>query len=105
MYDDTQLEPVVTADPVDVEKEVIEILHRRLGTHGDYEAKSKYTQHAKSLMRSTPNWNLLADHQKQSLETITEKIGRILYGDPAFPDHWLDIIGYINLAINPKVEP
>ena len=40
----------------------------------------------------------LSDTQKESLEMIVHKIGRILAGDPSFQDHWDDIAGYAKIA-------
>lgn len=43
-------------------------------------------------------WAKLADDQKQALETIADKIARILNGDPNYLDNWHDIIGYAKLV-------
>lgn len=45
-----------------------------------------------------PGWERLADDQKQALETIADKIARILNGDPNYIDNWHDIIGYATLV-------
>jgi hypothetical protein len=64
-------------------------------THGSLAENSKYMQAAKVLMRGQPNWNNeMKDFQRESLDMIQHKIGRILHGDPDYLDHWDDIAGY-----------
>ena len=46
----------------------------------------------------TPNWSKLAPDQRESLEMVAHKIGRILNGDPDYHDSWRDIVGYAKLV-------
>jgi len=48
--------------------------------------------------RRQRNQPALTNQQKESLEMILLKCGRILSGDPSFADHWDDIAGYAKLA-------
>ncbi|MCO5157554.1 MAG: hypothetical protein M9945_12540 [Aquamicrobium sp.] len=75
-----------------------QLLAERKSTHGEYRDHAAYTQAIKSLCRSSDNWSSLQDHQKETLEMIAHKIGRILAGDPNFDDHWRDISGYAKLT-------
>ena len=43
-------------------------------------------------------WAKLEQTQRESLDMIAHKIGRILAGDPDFRDHWDDIAGYAKLV-------
>jgi hypothetical protein len=45
------------------------------------------------------NWALLSASQKEALEMIAHKIGRILNGDPNYDDSWRDIAGYAELIV------
>jgi hypothetical protein len=36
--------------------------------------------------------------QREAIDMICHKLGRILSGDPSHPDHWLDIQGYARCA-------
>ena len=36
--------------------------------------------------------------QREGLEMIAHKVGRILAGNPSFPDHWFDIEGYARIT-------
>ena len=76
----------------------MEVLEVRAKTHGSYEENSRFCQAIKSLMQSTPNWNRLDAHQKETLEMIAHKISRLCYGDPNFVDSWKDLAGYAKLT-------
>lgn len=75
-----------------------ELLAARKSTHGEYREHARYTQAIKALIHSSPNWEGMEDHQKETLEMIAHKIGRILAGDASFDDHWKDISGYAKLT-------
>jgi len=75
-----------------------QLLAERKSTHGEYRDHARYTQTLKNMMHSSPNWAGMEDHQKETLEMIAHKIGRILAGDPNFDDHWKDISGYAKLT-------
>ena len=52
------------------------------------------------VMLASPNWRhgKLASDQRETLDMIAHKIGRILNGDPNYHDSWHDIIGYTKLV-------
>ena len=75
-----------------------EILTQREKTHGKYADVSKLSQTLKEILRDTPNWDVLKDGQKEALEMICNKLGRLLSGDADFRDHWDDIGGYAALG-------
>jgi hypothetical protein len=75
-----------------------EILDQREKTHGKYADVSKLSQTLKEIIRDTPNWDKINDGQKESLEMICNKLGRLLSGDANFRDHWDDIGGYAALG-------
>ncbi len=58
----------------------------------------RITQNLKRAMQDSPNWNSLTDQQREALEMVAHKIGRILNGDPNYHDSWHDIIGYTKLV-------
>lgn len=74
-----------------------ELLKTRGYTHGDFTFNSEVTQNIKFAMKDN-NWSKLPPFQKEALEMIAHKIGRILCGDPNFKDHWDDIAGYAKLV-------
>jgi len=72
-------------------------LEARGSTHGDFKHTSKVCQALSDAMRDSPNWQMLAPWQRESLEMIQHKVARILSGDPLFIDSVRDIIGYAKL--------
>lgn len=57
-------------------------------------------QDLKAVMRATPGWERLTPSQREALEMIQHKIGRVLNGDPMYDDSWRDISGYSTLILN-----
>lgn len=77
---------------------VYEVLQQRAGTHGHYPEHAEISQSLKLTMIHARNWNILTAPQREALEMIAHKIGRILAGDPNHNDHWDDTAGYATLA-------
>lgn len=73
-------------------------LSERGTRYGAFTGHAEITQGIKDVMFSTDNWASLADDQKEALEMVAHKIGRILNGDPNYIDSWHDIIGYTRLV-------
>lgn len=73
-------------------------------THGDFADHARITQRLKDVIlveqvkRTRRGQPRLTDTQKESLDMILHKIGRIVAGEPGFPDHWDDIAGYAKIA-------
>lgn len=65
--------------------------------YGAFKDGADIMQQLKSVMRSTPNWSKLTPSQREALEMIQHKVGRILNGDPNYTDNWHDIKGYAHL--------
>lgn len=72
-------------------------LEDRRSTHGDFLDHATATQHLKMVMHDHPGWDNLDVMQREALDMIAHKIGRVLSGDPNFADHWHDIQGYARL--------
>ena len=70
----------------------------RSRTHGNYKDTAALSQSIKDVLRSGRNWSSLTDSQRESLESISVKLARILNGNANFRDHWDDIVGYGQLA-------
>jgi len=83
-----------TVEELDLDR----ILYERGKVHGDYFAHAEYTQKIKNILHSSRNFDLMNSHQRETLEMIAHKIGRILAGDPHHKDHWADIAGYAKLT-------
>ena len=80
------------------------ILEQRKSQHGEFRDHARITQNLKAMMldpSGESNWNKLSAIQREALEMIVHKIGRILAGNPDHQDHqdhWDDIAGYAKLV-------
>ena len=75
-----------------------ELLAERGKTHGDFTEHAMITQQLKDCMHNHRDWIKLTPVQREALEMIVHKIGRIIAGRPDFRDHWDDIAGYAKLV-------
>lgn len=73
-------------------------LSERGSRYGNFLHHAEITQTLKDVMYATPKWALLMSDQRECLEMIAHKIGRILNGDPHYADSWHDIAGYATLV-------
>lgn len=73
-------------------------LDERGSRYGDFTDHARICQALKDEMVATEGWQRLNDVQRQALEVITDKIARILNGDPNYADNWHDIQGYAKLV-------
>ena len=78
--------------------DINETLAERGNRYGSFTGHAAVTQRLKTTMVGSDKWHLLAPDQKEALEMIAHKIGRILNGDPNYHDSWHDIVGYAKLV-------
>lgn len=80
--------------------DVDSVLDERGKRYGKFEDHAEVTQTLKSVFRARmgEKWDNLADDQKEALEMIAHKLGRIINGDPDYADSWVDIAGYAKLV-------
>lgn len=76
------------------------ILAERGQRYGEFSGHATITQSIKLAMSRAPNWHELTDSQREALEMVAHKIGRIINGDPDYLDSWVDIVGYTQLVID-----
>lgn len=83
-------------------------LSERGARYGKFEDHAKLAMKLKEAMRHPgapafiddyrEGWLRLSPDQMQALDTICDKIARILNGDPNYIDNWRDIQGYAKLV-------
>lgn len=81
------------------------LLAERGKTHGEYRDHARIAQALKDVMRSGPSYALLHDHERETLDMLAHKIGRVLAGNPHFEDHWRDMAGYATLSADRNLPP
>lgn len=79
-------------------KPVDDTLNERGSRYGVFTGHAAIVQDLKSVLHKTPSWETLAPDQKEALDMIVHKMGRILNGDPNYADSWHDIAGYAKLV-------
>ena len=94
-----QIEEQAMFDLMEAEREYEQsLLETRGSTHGDFKDNSDLVQGLKLLVLSRPEWYDLENYQKEAIDMIFHKIGRIMLGDHKFIDSWRDIAGYAELV-------
>ena len=73
-------------------------LAERGARYGDFDEHARITQQIKSALVSGRSWSQCTPSQKECLEMLAHKMGRIVNGDPTYLDSWVDIIGYTRLV-------
>lgn len=76
------------------------LIAERGSRYGKFKDGADIMQSLKDTMRDVDGWNNLTASQKEALDMIQHKIGRILNGDPTYDDSWKDIAGYATLIVN-----
>ena len=78
----------------DIEK----TLKERGDRYGSFFDHAMIAQNLQDTMRKCEGWDMLAPDQKQALTVISDKIARMLNGQPDYRDNWHDIVGYAKLV-------
>lgn len=73
------------------------VLSERGARYGKFVDHARITQSLKTIIDQCDNGKL-SWSQRESLDMIAHKIGRILNGDPNYADSWVDIAGYAKLV-------
>lgn len=77
-----------------------QLITERGSRYGKFKDGAAIMQELKFVMREVDGWHHLTPSQKEALDMIQHKIGRILNGDPTYDDSWKDIAGYATLIVN-----
>lgn len=80
--------------------QIKDVLDARGLQYGHFSENAVLIQALKMVMRTSRNWDSISDVQREALEMIAHKIGRILCGNPDHRDSWTDIAGYATLVQN-----
>tara|TARA_R110002049_G_scaffold101556_10_gene246496 strand:- start:4620 stop:5270 length:651 start_codon:yes stop_codon:yes gene_type:complete len=75
-------------------------INERGERYGKFNEGADIMQDLKNVMRLAPGWKRCTPSQREALEMIQHKIGRVLNGDPTYDDNWRDICGYSQLVLD-----
>lgn len=73
-------------------------LNERGKQYGAFITQSEIAQGIKRIYQAAPQWNNMADDQREALDMFANKLGRLLNGNPDNIDGWHDIAGYATLV-------
>jgi hypothetical protein len=90
--------PPTTLDPYAPKPKRDTLLVTREATHGKFSDTARIAQELKSVIVTAPGYTKLNNAQREVLDMLATKIGRILSGNPLESDHWDDIAGYGKLG-------
>lgn len=95
--DEAELNECIGAPEADATEKLIT---ERGSRYGKFKDGAEIMQKLKTVMREVDGWHNLTPSQREALDMIQHKIGRILNGDPTYDDSWKDIAGYATLIVN-----
>jgi hypothetical protein len=95
--DEDDLNECIGAPEADTTEQLIT---ERGSRYGKFKDGAEIMQELKDVMREVDGWHNLTPSQREALDMIQHKIGRILNGDPTYDDSWKDIAGYATLIVN-----
>lgn len=95
--DEDELNECIGAPEADATEQLI---IERGSRYGKFKDGAEIMQELKTVMREVNGWHDLTPSQREALDMIQHKIGRILNGDPTYDDSWKDIAGYATLIVN-----
>ena len=80
--------------------DITDTLKERGAKYGPFITHAQYSEDINLVFERSPNWGTMKADSKEALRIISNKIGRILNGDPEYDDNWRDISGYATLVLN-----
>lgn len=78
--------------------DIKKVLEERGANYGVFADHAAISQALKGAFRAWPGWEKMLQDQREALDMIAHKIGRIMNGNPHYADSWVDIAGYAMLV-------
>lgn len=78
--------------------EITDIQSERGGRYGTFDSNASTQIALEAIIRSGSSFSKLSPAQVKSLDWCMSKIARIVNGDPAYLDSWVDAESYLNLG-------
>ena len=83
----------------DGKMDIKKTLEERTSIYGNFEQTGYLVQELKNCIRIKTGWGETTHPQREAIEMIFHKIGRIISGDPFYIENWRDICGYSQLIV------
>lgn len=103
-YEGNEMQSVIIAQrervtSINDDRLVQALIAERGSRYGKFADGAEIMQYLKSFIHQTEGWSRLTTSQREALDMIQHKIGRVLNGDPNYDDNWKDIAGYATLIV------
>jgi hypothetical protein len=72
--------------------------------YGIYQDTARIAQNIKRAFRASPNWEVLPDYIKESMDMLANKMARMLNGDWEHDDNLFDGANYLLIALRSMRE-
>jgi len=79
--------------------DIKETLNTREEQYGHYKIVGQISQEIKKIMQQSPNYRMMPEYMRESMDMIANKMARILNGNYYLNDSWHDISGYASLVV------
>ena len=80
--------------------DIRETVKERDARYGTFPVQATGAQGIRGWLVAGRSWDRLTVVQRESLTQLAAKLSRIVNGDPAYLDSWIDAIGYLQLAVD-----
>jgi len=70
----------------------------RTSCYGEFREVAGVVQALKEVIRSGCSWHRMEPYQREALDMVMNKVGRIVCGNPNHKDSWHDLAGYARLV-------
>lgn len=82
------------------------VLKERDAKYGSFEGHAAVTQKVKCILldHASLHERYLTADQREAIDMIAHKLGRIVNGDPDYSDSWVDIAGYATLVADRLIK-
>ena len=77
--------------------QIDKIITERGSNYGRFEDGAEIMQQLKHIAHTSQGWKRMGSNQREAMDMILHKIGRIMNGNPNYADSWIDIEGYSKL--------
>ena len=87
-----------TEEAKTIQQSIDSVISERGNNYGRFEDGAEIIQQLKHIAHTSTGWGRMANNQREAIDMILHKVGRILNGNPNYADSWIDIEGYSNLV-------
>ena len=89
-----------TEETKPIQQSIETVIQERGSNYGRFEDGAEIMQQLKLIAHTSQGWERMKPVQREAMDMILHKVGRILNGNPAYIENYTDIAGYAKLVID-----